>query len=132
VRFGTVTLKGTTIFISPYKLAGLPLFADLVRRVAEQVGLTSEVLPVMREETLAFIVFVCEGTPFSFKVKQEECFILGHLIDKRYLDITLCVRERAVIFIQTLGVNNSAEFEFITLLVIEVLHLVVRHVAARI
>jgi len=96
------------------------------------VGLPSEVLPVVSEETLAFIVFVGEGTPFGFKVKHEEHFILGHFMDQRCLDITLCVRERAVIFIQTFGVDDTAEFELIPLLVIEVFYLIVCHATARV
>ena len=75
-------LVGTSIFVVVYELAGSPVEA-LILRVYVELGLSSEVLPIMRVDTLVplMIVFIV-GTPNSLEVEHVEVRVLLQLINE--------------------------------------------------
>lgn len=97
-----VALKGATLFVLADKLTGLPLFTGFKGVVFEEVGLTAEILPVMRVDTLGFVVLCVVGTPLRFKVEHEEVLVAGHFVDQWRLDILVRMRKGAILLVVTL------------------------------
>lgn len=81
VSASTAALKRAPVLVLTYKVALLPLFAHLVRVVLEVVWFSSEVLPVVRVDTLGLVVLVVVGTPLSFEVVHVELQSAVHLVD---------------------------------------------------
>lgn len=82
-----VTLQTAPVLVLANEIARLPLFAHLKRVVLEQMRLPSEVLPVMRIDTLRLIVFGVVGTPLSLEVKHIEFLVARHLVNQGRLNV---------------------------------------------
>ena len=67
--------------------ASLPVGAQLLAIIAEDVGLAPEVLPVVRIDALCLVVFFVERAPLGLEVEHPEVRILRHAVDEPRLEL---------------------------------------------
>ena len=122
----TVTLERTSILVLANEVSSLPLFADLIRIVVEELGLAAEVLPVMRINALGLVVLLIVWTPLRLEEVHVEVHVTGHLVDQRRLNIYVRVREGTVLSVLALLLAFCTELCFVAFNVVQTLHFVVR------
>lgn len=86
----------------------LPVRANILAVIREDIGLSSEILPVVSINTLSLIVLLVERTPFRLEVEHVKVSILFHLVNQSGFELLGVVGERTVVtvfaFVQVLGV----------------------------
>ena len=95
-------LKLAALFVAPNKCTRLPARAQLLLVICEKLGLPSEILPVVCVYALGLVVFLAEGTPLGLKVEHVEVIVLLELVYHSGLELSMTVRERAVVSILAL------------------------------
>ena len=103
MRISTARLVGATLDILGNKCPWLPVIAYLVALVFVHVWFPSEVLPVMRIDTLGFVVLLVEGTPLRLEVEHVEVTVLLHLMNQSSFEVFGAMGKRAVVTILTLA-----------------------------
>lgn len=93
VVLAAVGLKLAAFLILAYEISSLPLLTNFERVVLEEVGLSSEVLPVVSVHALSLVVFCVVGTPFGLEVEHVKFLVPGHLVDQRCLYVLITMRE---------------------------------------
>jgi len=81
VILATVALELASFFVLADEVARLPRLTDLKGIVLEEVGLASEVLPIVCVDTLSLVMFSVVGAPLCLKVKHIEFLVSRHLVD---------------------------------------------------
>lgn len=81
----------TAILIFSYKGTSLPVFAEFVAIVCEDVGFASEVLPIVVVHALCLVVLLVERAALSFEVEHIEIRIFLHLVDQSCLKLFCAV-----------------------------------------
>lgn len=90
-------LLRTPFMILCNESARLPILADLVSTIVENIRFPSKVLPVVSIHALRFVVLLIEGTPLCLEVEHVEVGILGHLVDQPCLQLLSTMRKRAIV-----------------------------------
>ena len=98
----TTGLVWATFRILGDEETGFPMRAQLVR-VLENVGFSSEVLPIMRINALGLIVLFVVRAPLGFEVVNPEVVVTIHRMDKSRLQALGRVGKRTVVTILTLA-----------------------------
>ena len=125
VVLGARSLERTAFLVFPNKIARLPFFADFEWVVREEMRLAPEVLPVVRVNTLGFVVFVVERTPLGLEVEHEKFLVSWHLVNEGGLDVLVGVCEGAELLVLAAGGRLGAKLSLVFLNVVEPLHFVV-------
>lgn len=120
-----VALQWAALFILSNKVAGLPPLAYLKRIVRKQLGLSPEVLPIVRVDALCLVVLSVEGAPLCFEVKHVELLVTRHLVNQWSLYVRVSVREGAELFVFTFLRGLGAKFGLVLLNVVKALNLIV-------
>ncbi len=85
----TSRFDGTAFLVCHDEGPALPVRAHCMV-VVEEMGLPSEVLPVMGVHALRLVVVSCEGTPGCLEIEEEEVLVLGtHKVQQRDFDVLL-------------------------------------------
>lgn len=121
----TFELIWTAIFVASYKLAWTPILA-LIFWIKIQLGLPSEILPVMRIDTRISDMFgLIVRAPYRLKVEHVEVKIFLELINQLYWYLRFWVCKWTIIPIFTLTCTiyvRRTEFRFILIRVIELFY----------
>lgn len=132
MAFGAIGLQRAPFLVVPDKGAGLPPLAQLLWIVVKEMGLSPEVLPVVRVDALRFVVLTREGAPLRLEVKQVELAVARHLVYQRRLDVVLEVRKAAVVLVLALLMGQRTELGLVLFGVVKALYLVVGERAVRV
>ena len=106
-----------------------PVLAVDAAVVREEVGLPSEVLPVVSVDALSLVVLLVVWTPLGLEVEHVEVSVLLHLVDESHSQLLGAVSERAVVtvlaLVEVLGVVGAV-LGLVLLWMVHALHSVVR------
>lgn len=81
VALKAAPLEKASLLVRADEGGGRPVVAELSMLKVEDMGLSSEVLPVVRVIALGLVVLLVEQAPLSLKVKHVEVLILFHGVD---------------------------------------------------
>lgn len=87
VTSGAVSLQRTSLVVLTDEATCLPILTEFSGIVIKQVGLATEVMPVVSIDTLSFVVGLDVWAPFCLKVVHEEVQITWHLMYQSCLDV---------------------------------------------
>lgn len=108
---GAACLLGATFVVFSYECAWLPILTNLVRIVVVDVGLSSEVLPIVRIHALRLVVLLVEWAPLSLEIEHVKVCILGHFVDESRLQLFGTMRKGTVVsviaFVQVLRILGA-------------------------
>jgi hypothetical protein len=124
-----VALQGTSLLVFANEVAGLPLFANLKGIVSKVMGLSPEILPIVRVNALRLIMFLVVRAPLRLEVVHVEIGVPRHLVDQRSFDIIVRMRERAILLVFAVLLGLRAKLGFVAFDVVQTFHLVVRLLA---
>lgn len=109
----------------------LPVLAEVARVVIEELGLASEVLPVVSVDTLRLVVLtVLEGTPFCLEVEHVELLVTRVVMNQARFDLQLGVGERTELAVSALLDFAGTELGLVLLYVVETLNISVCELAS--
>lgn len=132
VALQALVLVLTAILVLVDELPGAPVRA-LVSGVDVELGLAAEVLPVVREDALvSLVVVLVVGTPHCLEVEHVEIRVQVEAVNQLHRDLSLRVRERAVLPVLALArpVNiGGAKLCLVLVWVVEFFDAVVRLLA---
>ena len=101
MRVGTARLVRAPFDVLGDECPWLPVVAYLMALIFVDVGFPSEILPIVRINTLGFVVLLIEGAPLCLEVEHVEVTVLLHLMDQSSFKILGAMSERAVVTILT-------------------------------
>jgi len=131
VELGTSALEGTSFLVVGDKITGLPLLTHFEWIIIEEMWLATEILPIVRVNTLAFVVVGVEGAPLGLEVEHVELLGAGHFVDERGLDVLVGVGEGAVLLVHAIFSALRAELLLILIDVVKTLNFVVGQLAIK-
>ena len=101
MRVGTARLVRAPFDILGDECSWLPVIAYLVALIFVDVRFSSKILPIVRINTLGFVMLLIEGTPLCLEVEHVEVTVLLHLMDQSSFKVLGAMSERAVVTILT-------------------------------
>ena len=102
VAIGATSLQRAPLVILSDESTRLPVGAGF-SRIVENVRLSSEVLPIVRVDTLGLVVLLIEGTPLSLEVEHPEVCVTFHGVNHSRAQALCRVGKGAVVAVLTLG-----------------------------
>ena len=116
MTFHARCLQDASLIILANESSRLPVSTQLVGVIVEDIGFSSEVLPIVGIITLGLVVFLVLGTPLCLKVVHIEVCVFLEEPNNSGLNVFHRVCERAIVSILTVVYVSwelGTEFSFI-------------------